>query len=163
MQLFENWSTTKEALLEGLSGSKKKIVDVLMENQKRYLMETAGGTHNVAADIGNFQKITIPMIRRILPGTIATDLVGVQPLSGPVGLAYSLRFGFAEAADATNAASPLNDIAPGDEVFANNSKMKRFYSSASVGTAGYPPALTATTTDGFGAMTADTKVLAAAR
>lgn len=155
MQLFENWEVTKEALLDGLSGSKKKVTDVLMENQKKYLMETAAATANVAADIGNFQKITIPMIRRILPGTIATDLVGVQPMSGPVGLAYSLRFSFAEAADATNAASPANDIVAGDEVFANNSKMKRFYSSANVGTAGYPPALTATTTDGFGAMTAD--------
>lgn len=152
MQLIENWQETKDALLEGLQGSKKNVMATLLENQKQYLMETASGTANVAGDISNFQKITIPMIRRILPGTISSDLVGVQPMSGPVGLVYSLRFAFAEAA---NASGTVNDIAAGDEVFANNSKMKRFYSSANVGTAGYPPALAAATTDGFAAGTAD--------
>lgn len=155
MQLIENWQETKEALLEGLQGSKKQVVDTLLENQKKYLSENAfPATANQAADISNFQKIVIPMIRRILPGTISSDLVGVQPMSGPVGLVYSLRFAFAEAADATGPnVVAANDIAAGDEVYANNSKMKRFYSSANVGTTGYPPALTAATSDGFAATT----------
>ena len=153
MQLIENWQDTKEALLEGLTGTKRAVTGTLMENQMKYLAETAGGTTNTAGAISNFQKITIPMIRRILPGTIASDLVGMQPMSGPVGLVYSLRFAFAEAADGNGA--PANDISAGDEVFANNSKMKRFYSSANVGTAGYPPALTAATSDGFAAATGD--------
>ena len=152
MQLFEQWDQTKDALLEGLQGTKKKVVETLMENQRKHIMETAGTTAAVAGDIGNFQKIVIPMIRRILPGTLATDLVGVQPMSGPVGLVYSMRFAFSEASDNP---APAADIAAGDEVFANNSKMKRFYSSASVGTAGYPPALTAATSTGTGAATAD--------
>jgi hypothetical protein len=152
MQLIENWQETKDALLEGLQGSKKNVMAALLENQKQYLMETAAGTANVAGDISNFQKITIPMIRRILPGTISSDLVGVQPMSGPVGLVYSLRFAFAEAA---NAPGTVNDITAGDEVFANNSKMKRFYSTANVGTTGYPPALTATTSAGLAAGTSD--------
>lgn len=153
MYLMENWTATKEALLEGLEGSKKKIVSTLMENQKQYLMETAGGTANVAADVANFQKIVIPMIRRILPGTITPDLVGVQPMSGPVGLVYSLRFAFAEAADGNG--DVTNDITAGDEVFANNSKMKRFYSTANAGTTGYPPALTANTSTGQPGLTGD--------
>ena len=74
MQLNEQWQETKEALLEGLVGSKKQTVETLMENQRKHLMETAGATANVAGDISNFQKIVIPMIRRILPGTIASDL-----------------------------------------------------------------------------------------
>ncbi len=152
MQLNENWSATKEALLEGLQGSKKKVVETLLENQRKHLLETAANTSTAGA-IGDFQKIVIPMIRRIIPGTIASDLVGVQPMSGPVGLVYSLRFAFAEAADGNGA--PVNDISAGDEVFANNSKMKRFYSTANVGTAGYPPALTAATSDGQHALTAD--------
>lgn len=156
MQLIENWQETKDALLEGLVGSKKSVMSTLLENQKQYLLETAGATAVVAADIGNFQKITIPMIRRILPGTISSDLVGVQPMSGPVGLVYSLRFAFAESADAQGPnVVAANDIAAGDEAFANNGKMKRFYSSANVGTTGYPPALTANTSDGFAARTAD--------
>lgn len=153
MQLMENWTATKEALLEGLQGSKKQVVATLLENQKKHLMETAAGTAVGADAIGNFQKIVIPMIRRILPGTISSDLVGVQPMSGPVGLVYSLRFAFAEAADGNGDSS--NDISAGDEVFANNSKMKRFYSTANVGTSGYPPALTANTSTGVPAATAD--------
>jgi hypothetical protein len=86
---MENWNATKEALLEGLEGSKKKIVSTLLENQRQYLQESTGGTSTDAGAVSNFQKIVIPMIRRILPGTIATDLVGVQPMSGPVGLVYS--------------------------------------------------------------------------
>ena len=156
MQLFENWQETKEALLEGLQGSKKQVVATMLENQKAYLAENAfPSSANQAADIANFQKIVIPMIRRILPGTIASDLVGVQPMSGPVGLVYSLRFAFAEASDNP---APAADIAAGDEAFGGvqmnaYSKMKRFYSSANVGTTGYPPALTAATSDGFAAST----------
>jgi hypothetical protein len=153
MNLMENWNATKEALLEGLEGSKKKIVSTLLENQRQYLQESTGGTSTDAGAVSNFQKIVIPMIRRILPGTIATDLVGVQPMSGPVGLVYSLRFAFAEAADGNG--DMTNDIAAGDEVFANNSKMKRFYSTSNVGTAGYPPALTGNTSTGIGAATGD--------
>lgn len=153
MELMENWTATKEALLEGLAPQKAKIVSTMLENQKQHLLETAGATSSNAGAIANFQKIVIPMIRRIVPGTIATDLVGVQPMSGPVGLVYSLRFAFAEAADGNGDAS--NDISAGDEVYANNSKMKRFYSTANVGTTGYPPALTATTSTGVSAATAD--------
>lgn len=156
MQLIENWQETKDALLEGLSGSKKSVMSTLLENQKRHLLETAGATAVVASDISGFQKISIPMIRRILPGTISSDLVGVQPMSGPVGLVYSLRFAFAENMTAQGPNTvPANDIAAGDEAFINNGKMKRFYSSANVGTAGYPPALTAPTSDGFAARTSD--------
>ena len=51
--LFEsNWSATKEALLEGVSGNRKSSLDVVLENTKRYLSEAAttgatgaGSTH----------------------------------------------------------------------------------------------------------------------
>jgi len=153
MQMLKEWQQTKEALLEGLNGSRKKLVGSLLENQAKYLAETATGGASDTGAIGTFQKITLPMIRRIIPGTIATDLVGVQPMAGPTGLIFSLRFAFAEAADGNGATA--NDIAAGDEVFANNSKMKRFYSTANVGTAGYPPALTAATSSGMAASTGD--------
>lgn len=125
MEIFKNWEATKEALLEGLSGSQKSTVGVLMENQKKHLAETAPAGTTAAGNIGNFQNIVIPMIRRIIPGTIANEVVGVQPMSGPVGLMYALRFEFAQALG-TGAA--LTDIATGNEVFGNNSKTRRFYS-----------------------------------
>lgn len=131
MELFEQWTEAKGVILEGLSERQKKIVAPLLENQKQYIMETAAAGVTAAGAISNFQKIAIPMIRRIIPGTIATELVGVQPLAGPVGLAYSLRFLFSENLDVSPAGAGSEDIIGGStEIFGNNSKTKRFYSGA---------------------------------
>jgi hypothetical protein len=135
MELYENWQETKDTLLEGLSPSKQRILGPVLENQMQHLKETADAGTNSAGAMNNFQKIVIPMIRRIIPGTIATELVGVQPMSGPVGLVYSMRFKFAEGVDANPAAASFqpdaaaSDITAGTEMWGNNSKMKRFYST----------------------------------
>ncbi len=135
-EYMDNWSETKAALLEGLDSRKQEIVAPLLENQKnQVLSETAAGGTGVtqAHDIAGFRKILIPMIRRIIPGTIATELVGVQPMSGPVGLVYTLRYRYAEAVtgDATrNPYGAPNDIAAEDEVFGNISPIRAFYSGA---------------------------------
>lgn len=108
-ELFENWGEIKEALLEGLDGSKKEIVGTLLENQKtQVLTETAAAGSTDASAIAGFRKIIIPMIRRIIPSTIATEIVGVQPMQGPVGLVYSLRYKYADGI--TTAVSPEGDI-----------------------------------------------------
>ena len=52
-------------------------------------MDPQGGGYSTNAE---FQKMAIPMIRRTFPELIAHDIVGVQPLTGPVGLAFALRF-----------------------------------------------------------------------
>jgi hypothetical protein len=158
MELYENWQETKDTLLEGLSESKKRILAPVLDNQLQHLQETAAAGTNTAGAIGNFQKIVIPMIRRIIPGTIATELVGVQPMSGPVGLVYSMRFLFAETVATTALAGTLDggtadDISSGDEIFGNNSKTKRFYSTSDVAApAGGPAAGTST---GVAAATSD--------
>ena len=131
MELFENWSQTKEALLMELPEHKKAYMGTIMENTKHVLTETAAAGVNAAGAIGNFQKIIIPMIRRIIPGTIATELVGIQPMAGPVSLAYSLRFLFSQNLDVPAAGAGAEDIIGGStEVFSNNSKTKRWYSGA---------------------------------
>jgi len=151
MELFENWTATKETLLEGLSNQKKAVLAPVLENQMAYLKETAAAGTQSAGAIANFQKIAIPMIRRIIPSTIATELVGVQPMSGPVGLVYSQRFLFAESVDAPGTA---NDITAGDEVWAHtSSKMRRFYSTSDAAApAGGPSPATST---GVAAATGD--------
>jgi hypothetical protein len=147
MQLNEHWVETKETFHEGLSDRKKAIVAPLLENTRQHLNETASAGSSAAGAIGNFQKIVLPMIRRIIPGTIATELVGVQPLSGPVGLAYSLRFLFSENVDVPATGVGPEDIIGGTtEVFGNNSKTKRWYSGAVDGT---------NTATGMAALTSD--------
>lgn len=132
-ELFENWQETKSALLEGLDPRKASIVSTVLDNQAKYLTETAGADATSVGNVGSFQKIILPMVRRIIPGTIATEIVGVQPMTGPTGLVFSLRFTYKNAAGTTE--TPGGDIAINDEVFGNTSatapyasKMRRFYS-----------------------------------
>lgn len=42
--------------------------------------------------VGNFSKISIPMIRRTFPELLAAEIVNVQPMSGPIGLAFAVRY-----------------------------------------------------------------------
>ena len=95
--LFEsNWSATKEALLEGLSGNRKSSLDVVLENTKRYLSEAATAGSTGAGSVATLNKVMLPLIRRVMPSVIANELVGVQPMSGPVGQIHTLRVRYAE-------------------------------------------------------------------
>ncbi|TFH08172.1 MAG: hypothetical protein E4H14_06945 [Candidatus Thorarchaeota archaeon] len=150
MELFENWSEVKEALLDGLDSHKKEIVGKLLENQKGHILaETAAAGAVQAHDIAGFRKILIPMIRRIIPGTIATEIVGVQPMQGPVGLVYTMRYRYGEGVTVPGAGSPGNPWSPnpagnfgnitaGDEMFGNNPVLRQFYSGAAGAVVGTP-------------------------
>jgi len=86
-EVVQRWD--REGFLEGIDDNSRKINTALvLENQFDYLTED-GGTS--IADVSVMKKLTIPMVRRVFPGLIAHDLVAVQPMSGPVGLAYALR------------------------------------------------------------------------
>ena len=94
---------------------------MLLENQEAWCLNEAnnvsGGTGSVLSNGGNnigqygnqipnsytqgdtyatgdyrLPKILIPMIRRTFPALITNEIVGVQPMSGPVGLAFALRY-----------------------------------------------------------------------
>jgi hypothetical protein len=95
--LFEsNWSATKEALLEGVSGNRKSSLDVVLENTKRYLSEAATAGATGAGSVATLNKVMLPLIRRVMPSVIANELVGVQPMTGPVGQIHTLRVRYAE-------------------------------------------------------------------
>ena len=94
--LFENWSATKEALTDGLTGTKKKVMEVTLENTKRYLSESAAAGTTQAGNIASLNKVILPVIRRVMPTVIANEIVGVQPMTGPVGQIHTLRVRYAE-------------------------------------------------------------------
>jgi len=50
------------------------------------------GDANYAQGDARLPKVLIPMIRRTFPELITNEIVGVQPMSGPVGLAFALRY-----------------------------------------------------------------------
>ena len=95
--LFEsNWSATKEALTEGLQGQRKQTMDVVLENAKRQLTEAATAGATGAGSVATLNKVMLPLIRRVMPSVIANELVGVQPMTGPVGQIHTLRVRYAE-------------------------------------------------------------------
>jgi hypothetical protein len=98
--LFENWSATKEALTDGLKGNKKAVMETVLENTKRGLTESASIGATSAGNIATLNKVILPVIRRVMPTVIANELVGVQPMTGPVGQIHTLRVRYAETYDA---------------------------------------------------------------
>ena len=44
------------------------------------------------AGIARFKAIAMPLVARVFPELVSNDLVGVQPMFTPVGLAYALRY-----------------------------------------------------------------------
>jgi hypothetical protein len=91
---------------------------MLLENQERWCFEASnisgGGSAGTGSVFGSnatggfggavpnsdtyapndarLPKVLIPMIRRTFPELITNEIVGVQPMSGPVGLAFALRY-----------------------------------------------------------------------
>jgi len=98
------------SLLDGLTDRNERATTaVLLENQ-RLLNETMTDT----GDIAQFKRISIPLVRRIYPQLIANKVVSVQPLLGPTGLVYYLRFRYSSNKGAMRGAD-LNGGFPGDD------------------------------------------------
>ena len=98
-KLFEsNWGATKTALLEGLTGTRRQSMDVVFENTRRYLAESATAGATQAGNIAVLNKVMLPLIRRVMPTVIANEIMGVQPMTGPVGQIHTLRVRYANTA-----------------------------------------------------------------
>ena len=97
--LESRWQETKGALLEGLNGNKKAVMASTLENTRKYLSEAAGTGATSAGNIATLNRVILPVIRRVMPTVIANELVGVQPMTGPVGQIHTLRVRYAESND----------------------------------------------------------------
>lgn len=108
-KLFESqWQATKKALCEGrdlthnMDGSpnanKKAMMETVLENtrQAMKIMEnaTSGGTGS--SNVATLNKVILPVIRRVMPTVIANEIIGVQPMTGPVGQIHTLRVRYAD-------------------------------------------------------------------
>jgi hypothetical protein len=123
-QLLESrWSETKEALLEGLQGNKRQVMATTLENTRKYLSESATAGATSAGNVATLNRVILPVIRRVMPTVIANELVGVQPMTGPVGQIHTLRVRYSDAGEfaaGTEALSPFQ-IAQGYSANSNSS------------------------------------------
>ena len=101
--LNEKWQDTKEALLEGLQGHKRSVMGVTLENTRRYLAESATAGSTSAGNVATLNRVILPVIRRVMPTVIANEIVGVQPMTGPVGQIHTLRIRYADGGDGVTA------------------------------------------------------------
>lgn len=117
-------------LLEGKDlGNKwdRQCAAVLLENQ-RLVNEQSTDT----GDIAQFKRISIPLVRRIYPQLIANKIVTVQPLLGPAGLVYYLRFRYASNKGATRGATqpgfPTDDALSLQQLASGDANLDIWYS-----------------------------------
>lgn len=99
------WKATKEALLDGLTGNRRKVMDVCLENTRKDLLsragvvplyETATAGATASGNIATLNKVILPVIRRVMPTVIANEIIGVQPMTGPVAQIHTLRVRYAD-------------------------------------------------------------------
>jgi hypothetical protein len=126
-ELEKRWSKTE--LLDGIEETDtRRTTSVLLENQ-RLMNEVSTDT----GDIAQFKRISIPLVRRIYPQLIANKIVSVQPLLGPTGLVYYLRFRYSSNQGArrgadNNAGFPGDDVNSLQQLASGDANLDIFYS-----------------------------------
>ena len=114
-QLVEKWTPVldfkSDKVAEITNETTRLNTAILLENQEKWCLRegsnsaaTGGvfGAHqgtattfsgdNYASGDARLPKVLIPMIRRTFPELITNEIVGVQPMTGPVGLAFAMRY-----------------------------------------------------------------------
>ena len=93
------WLRIKDALCDGLAPKRAKQLGYVLENtrkefvnRQKYLLENASASAVSTGNIATLNKVILPIIRRVLPNVIANELVGVQPMPGPVAQIMTLRY-----------------------------------------------------------------------
>jgi hypothetical protein len=131
--LESRWDETKEALLEGLNGSRRSTMGVVLENTKKQLIsETATAGATASGNIATLNRVILPVIRRVMPTVIANELVGVQPMTGPVGQIHTLRVRYAQAL--TDSSAAATSVTAGEEAL-SPFKIAQAYSTVANATA----------------------------
>jgi Major capsid protein Gp23 len=111
--LESRWGETKDALLEGLNGSKRTTMAVILENTRKMLAENATAGSTQAGNVATLNRVILPVIRRVMPTVIANEIVGVQPMTGPVAQIHTLRVRYAD--NMTDGSRYATSVNAGDE------------------------------------------------
>ena len=100
---------------------RRAVTATLLENRETALKETRAHSgfqlnesDTTTASVNNFDPVLIALVRRAMPSLIAYDIAGVQPMSGPTGLVFSMvsEFGSNANKGATAGTEALFNEAP---------------------------------------------------
>ncbi len=109
------WGETREALLEGLQGTKRSTMSVILENTRRQLTENATAGATASGNVATLNRVILPVIRRVMPTVIANEIVGVQPMQGPVSQIHTLRVRYADNFTSSASGAPGTNTTAGEE------------------------------------------------
>jgi hypothetical protein len=84
-------------VLEGIDNEyTRKVTAQLLENQAKSILAESqdrvdeADAPTTVGKLGTFQKFAFPLVRRVYPQLIANNIVGVQPMGGPVSQIFYL-------------------------------------------------------------------------
>ena len=103
--LQEKWQPVLEHpdLPEIKDPYRRAVTTVILENQEKAMSEDREflgevAPNNQTANVANWDPILISLVRRAMPSLIAYDVCGVQPMTGPTGLIFSMKARYTSAA-----------------------------------------------------------------
>ena len=75
---------------------RRAVTTLILENQEKAMSEDREflgevAPNNQTANVANWDPILISLVRRAMPSLIAYDVCGVQPMTGPTGLIFSMK------------------------------------------------------------------------
>lgn len=127
-QITEKWEPVLnyEGIAPITDPHRRSVTALLFENmaqdaaeqRQSALLETDGAS-SVSNDLGGsgnlarFDPILISLIRRAAPMMIAFDVAGVQPMTGPTGLIFALRSGYANTSSGFTGEALFNEAQTG--------------------------------------------------
>jgi len=129
-RLASKWEKT--GLLEGMKGSHKNNMGIILENQAKQLVVESSQTGGGAASSGTFQSqtgvnvggqwagVALPLVRKVFGQIAAQEFVSVQPMNLPSGLVFFLDFQYGSSKSPFAAGGSLyGDKGAGDNPFGN--------------------------------------------
>jgi len=124
-RLAGKWEKT--GLLEGLKGTNKNNMSMLLESQAKQLVvetsQTGGGTASqgtFTAGVGEqWAGVALPLVRKVFGQIAAKEFVSVQPMNLPSGLVFYLDFQYGTTKGAFTAGDSVYGDQGGNEPFGN--------------------------------------------
>jgi len=127
-KLASKWSKT--GLLEGLNGSDKTNMSMILENQAKQLVQesslsgggVAGGSFSSQTAVNTGEQwagVALPLVRKVFGQIAAKEFVSVQPMNLPSGLVFYLDYQYGTTKSPFTAGNSVYGDTDGNTPFGN--------------------------------------------
>lgn len=102
-------------------GKQKRIItEAMLDNMQRWMSLQSLHETTTTSGVGAFTTYAFPLVRRVYPRLIATELFTVQPMSQPTGKVFFLDFLYGTATGSTNVGDRIDLSANFNQNYANS-------------------------------------------